>query len=196
MNRDLSKVIMIDTKEEHARLQPENAIILNKWQGDSKDKKLVALIPFLEYIAGMGIDDVRQVLKSFEGTDIPIEFAKREKAMRERFQKEVAEEQKNKPRVSVGSLATALGLKSNRTLDGEQTPSEGLAQGKMLWDQIRERGQKNYEMIDREIRENGEKWLAEMAAEEDKFREEQMKSMKGSFTSMFGAGGGDEEKKQ
>lgn len=187
---------MIDTKEEHARLQPENAIILNKWQGDSKDKKLVALIPFLEYIAGMGIDDVRQVLKSFEGTDIPIEFAKREKAMRERFQKEVAEEQKNKPRVSVGSLATALGLKSNRTLDGEQTPSEGLAQGKMLWDQIRERGQKNYEMIDREIRENGEKWLAEMAAEEDKFREEQMKSMKGSFTSMFGAGGGDEEKKQ
>lgn len=196
MNRDLSKVIMIDTKEEHARLQPENAIILNKWQGDSKDKKLVALIPFLEYIAGMGIDDVRQVLKSFEGTDIPIEFAKREKAMRERFQKEVAEEQKNKPRVSVGSLATALGLKSNRTLDGEQTPSEGLAQGKMLWDQIRERGQKNYEMIDREIRENGEKWLAEMAAEEEKFREEQMKSMKGSFTSMFGAGGGEEEKKQ
>jgi len=187
---------MIDTKEEHARLQPENAIILDKWQGDPKDKKLVALIPFLEYIAGMGIDDVRSVLKSFEGTDIPIEFAKREKAMRERFQKEVAEEQKKKPRVSVGSLATALGLKSNRTLDGEQTPSEGLAQGKMLWDQIRERGQKNYEMIDREIRENGEKWLAEMAAEEEKFREEQMKSMKGSFTSMFGAGGGEEEKKQ
>ncbi|BCR85267.1 protein translocase subunit TIM50 [Aspergillus chevalieri] len=194
LNRDLSKVIMIDTKEEHARLQPENAIILNKWQGDPKDKKLVALIPFLEYIAGMGIDDVRSVLKSFEGTDIPIEFAKREKAMRERFQKEVAEEQKKKPRVSVGSLATALGLKSNRTLDGEQTPSEGLAQGKMLWDQIRERGQKNYEMIDREIRENGEKWLAEMAAEEEKFREEQMKSMKGSFTSMFGAGGGEEKK--
>ncbi|KAK5677632.1 mitochondrial inner membrane protein required for protein import [Elasticomyces elasticus] len=64
----------------------------------------------------------------------------------------------------------------------------------MLWDQIRERGQKNYEMIDREIRENGEKWLAEMAAEEEKFREEQMKSMKGSFTSMFGAGGGEEGK--
>ncbi|EAU29742.1 import inner membrane translocase subunit tim-50, mitochondrial precursor [Aspergillus terreus NIH2624] len=188
LNRDLSKVILIDTKEEHARLQPENAIILDKWLGDPKDKTLVALIPFLEYMAGMGVDDVRTVLKSFEGTNIPVEFAKREKAMRERFEKELAEEQKKRPKVGMGSLASALGLKSTRTLDGEQSPSEGLAQGKMLWDQIRERGQKNYEMIEKEIRENGEKWLAEMAAEEEKARQEQMAQMKGSFTSMFGAG--------
>ncbi|KAE8165374.1 HAD-like domain-containing protein [Aspergillus tamarii] len=188
LNRDLSKVILIDTKEEHARLQPENAIILDKWHGDAKDKTLVALIPLLEYLAGMGVEDVRPVLKSFEGTDIPVEFAKREKAMRERFQKELGEEQQKRPKVSMGSLASAFGLKSTRTLDGETTPSEGLAQGKMLWDQIRERGQKNYEMMEKEIRENGEKWLAEMAAEEEKARQEQMNQMKGSFTSMFGAG--------
>ncbi|KAH8423193.1 protein translocase subunit TIM50 [Aspergillus melleus] len=188
LNRDLSKVILIDTKEEHARLQPENAIVLDKWHGDPKDKTLVALIPFLEYLAGMGVEDVRPVMKSFEGTSIPIEFAKREKAMRERFEKELAEEQKKKPKLGMGNLASALGLKSNRTLDGEQSPSEGLAQGKMLWDQIRERGQKNYQMIESEIRENGEKWLAEMAAEEEKARQEQMDAMKGSFTGMFGAG--------
>ena len=188
MNRDLSKVILIDTKEEHARLQPENSIILDKWTGDSKDKTLVALIPFLEYLAGMGVEDVRTVLKSFEGTNIPIEFSKREKAMRERFEKQLEEEKKKKPSIGMGSLASALGLKSSRTLDGEPSPIEGLAQGKMVWDQIRERGQKNYEMIDREIRENGEKWLAEMAAEEEKARQEQMNSMKGSFTGMFGMG--------
>ncbi|KAJ5921361.1 Mitochondrial import inner membrane translocase subunit tim50 [Penicillium verhagenii] len=189
LNRDLSKVILLDTKEEHARLQPENAVILDKWTGDPKDKTLVALIPFLEYMAGMGVEDVRPVLKSFEGSQIPIEFSKREKAMRERFEKELAEEKKKKPSISMGSVASALGLKSTRGLDGEISPSEGLAQGKMLWDQIRERGQKNYELIDREIRENGEKWLAEMAAEEEKARQEQMQSMKGSFTGMFGAGG-------
>ncbi|CAL5870149.1 uncharacterized protein PFLUO_LOCUS4384 [Penicillium psychrofluorescens] len=188
LNRDLSKVILIDTKEEHARLQPENAIVMNKWTGDPKDKTLVALIPFLEYLAGMGVEDVRPVLKSFEGTDLPVEFSKREKAMRERFEKELAEEQKKKPSMSIGSFASALGLKSTRTLDGEASPSEGLAQGKMLWDQIRERGQRNYELIEKEIRENGDKWLAEMAAEEEKARQEQMKSMKGSFTGMFGAG--------
>ncbi|KAJ5234926.1 Mitochondrial import inner membrane translocase subunit tim50 [Penicillium citrinum] len=192
LNRDLSKVILIDTKEEHARLQPENAVILDKWTGDPKDKTLVALIPFLEYLAGMGVEDVRPVLKSFDGTVIPVEFAKREKAMRERFEKELAEEKKKKPSLSMGSLAGALGLKSGRTIDGEVSPSEGLAQGKMLWDQIRERGQKNYEMIEREIRENGEKWLAEMAAEEEKARQEQMASMKGSFTGVFGAGGNKE----
>jgi import inner membrane translocase subunit TIM50 len=136
----------------------------------------------------MGVEDVRPVLKSFEGTSIPVEFSKREKAMRERFEKELAEEQKKKPSIGMGSLASALGLKSSRAMDGEQSPSEGLAQGKMLWDQIRERGQKNYEMIDREIRENGEKWLAEMAAEEEKARQEQMNSMKGSFTGIFGMG--------
>ncbi|KAJ6092655.1 Mitochondrial import inner membrane translocase subunit tim50 [Penicillium sp. IBT 16267x] len=189
LNRDLSKVILIDTKEEHARLQPENAVILDKWTGDPKDKTLVALIPFLEYMAGMGVEDVRPVLKSFEGSQIPIEFAKREKAMRERFEKELTEEKKKKPAISMGSIASALGLKSTRTLDGEISPSEGLSQGKMLWDQIRERGQKNYELIDREIRENGEKWLAEMAAEEEKARQEQMQNMKGSFTGMFGVGG-------
>ncbi|KAJ5468376.1 NLI interacting factor [Penicillium sp. IBT 31633x] len=188
LNRDLSKVILIDTKEEHARLQPENAIILDKWTGDPKDKTLVALIPFLEYLAGMGVEDVRTVLKSFDGTPIPVEFAKREKAMRERFEKELAEDQKKKPSRGLGNFASALGLKSSSTLNGEQTPSEGLAQGKMLWDQIRERGQKNYEMVETEIRMNGEKWLAEMAAEEEKARQEQMQSMKGSFTGMFGAG--------
>lgn len=168
-------------------MQPENAIILDKWDGNPRDKTLVALIPFLEYVAGMGVEDVRPVLKSFEGTSIPIEFAKREKIMRERFEKELAEEQKKRPRSGLGTFASALGLKQ-RALDGEQSPSEGLAQGKMLWDQIRERGQKNYEMIEREIRENGEKWLAEMAAEEEKARQEQMQSMKGSFASMFGGG--------
>ena len=64
----------------------------------------------------------------------------------------------------------------------------------MLWDQIRERGQKQYEMIEKEIAENGEKWLAEMAAEEERAREEQMKGMKSSFTSFF-TGGGDSSKK-
>ncbi|KAL4781692.1 HAD-like domain-containing protein [Aspergillus varians] len=187
LNRDLSKVILIDTKEAHAGLQPENAVILDKWDGNPKDKTLVALIPFLEYLAGMGVEDVRPILKSFEGQPIPVEFAKREKAMRERFEKELAEEQKKRPRSGVGSLASALGLKSSpRTLDGEQSPSQGLKEGKMLWDQIRERGQKNYEMIEKEIRENGEKWLAEMAAEEEKLRQEQMDSMKGSLTGFLG----------
>jgi mitochondrial import inner membrane translocase subunit TIM50 len=141
----------------------------------------------------MGIEDVRPVLKSFEGTLIPVEFAKREKIMREKFEKQLAEERSKRPKRNVGSLTKLVGLKSQHGIDGEQSAVEGLAEGKMLWDQIRERGQKNYEFTEQQIRENGEKWLAEMAAEEQKAIQEQMKSMRGSLTGFFG--GGDPESK-
>jgi import inner membrane translocase subunit TIM50 len=177
-------VIIIDTDPLHAERQPENAIILPKWNGDSKDKTLVTLIPFLEYIAGMGIEDVRPVLKSFEGTDIPTEFLRRQAAMREKFEKQLAEERKKRPKRNIGGLASAFGIKRTDGLD-----AAAAEEGKMLWDQIRERGQKQYELMEKEIRENGEKWLAEMAAEEEKMKQEQMKGMKSGFTSFFGLGG-------
>ncbi|PGH04006.1 hypothetical protein AJ80_08590 [Polytolypa hystricis UAMH7299] len=189
LNRDLSKVILIDTNAAHAKRQPENAIILDKWKGDPKDKSLVSLIPFLEYMAGMGIDDVRPVLKSFDGTYIPAEFARREKAMREKFEKQLEEERSKKPKHSVSGIASLFGLQRPApTLDGID-PTQGLEEGKMVWDQIRERGQKQYELIEKEIRENGELWLKEMAAEEEKAREEQMKGMKSSFTGFLGSPG-------
>ena len=176
-------MILLDTKEEHARLQPENAIILDKWEGNPKDKTLVGLIPFLEYVAGMGVEDVRTLLKSFEstkGNEIPAKFAEREKALRERFNKMMEEEKKKKPSLSMGTVISALGIKSG------DSAAAGVGD-KMPWDLLREQGQKNYELIESQIRENGETWLKEMAEEEEKARQEQMKSMKGSFTGMFGA---------
>ena len=176
LNRDLSKVIIIDTVPAHVKNQPENAIILPKWHGDPKDTTLVSLIPFLEYLAVMGLEDTRAVLKSFEGKDIPTEFAKREKIMREKFEAKIAAERKKPSSLSLGSLGASLGLKGAAA---EEKP-------KMLWDQVRERGQRQYEAFEKEIRENGPKWIAEMAAEEKKAQEEAMKNMKGSFAGMFG----------
>jgi import inner membrane translocase subunit TIM50 len=48
INRDLSKVIILDTNPDSVSLQPENAIVLPKWKGDIDDKGLIALLPFLE----------------------------------------------------------------------------------------------------------------------------------------------------
>jgi len=48
LNRDLSKVIMIDTNAEHAALQPENAVIIKPWEGKGGERGLIDLIPFLE----------------------------------------------------------------------------------------------------------------------------------------------------
>jgi len=48
LNRDLSKVIIMDSNPDSYSLQPENAIALKPWMGDPNDTELVAMIPFLE----------------------------------------------------------------------------------------------------------------------------------------------------
>lgn len=182
----MSKVLILDTNQVHAKNQLENAIILPKWQGDPKDQTLIAILPFLEYVATMGFDDTRKVLKSFEGTYIPEEFHKREKLLRERFQAE----EKAKAGKKRGSGLSLGSLFSTQPKDQgtDSPPSLGTGEGKMIWDQIRERGQKQYQAIDKEIRENGEKWLAEMSAEEKRYQEESMNSMKSGFTGWFNFG--------
>ena len=141
----------------------------------------------------MNYSDVRKAIKSFEGTHIPTEFAKREAVARKRFQEQVEEEKNKRPKHSgLGFLGNALGIKSGGMMvmaEGEQSPSEAFAQGKMLQDQARERGQRNYEALDKEIRENGEKWLKEEAVQEEKMKEEGMKAMKTGFTSWLPGSG-------
>jgi import inner membrane translocase subunit TIM50 len=188
LNRDLSKVIIIDTVASHTKEQPENAIILPKWKGDPKDKEIVSLIPFLEYIPTIGYRDVREVLKTFEGTYIPTEFAKREAIARKKFEEQMAEERKKRPHSGLGYLSNALGVKPMHmmTEPGELSPAEAFAQGKMLQDQARERGQRNYEALEKMIREEGEKWLKEEAAHEEMAKQEGMKAMKSGLTGFFG----------
>lgn len=169
--------------------------MLPKWTGDSKDKELVSLIPFLEYIHTMQYGDVRKVLKSFDGKHIPTEFARREAVARAEFNKQLeAQRGKSVAKGKAGGmsmLSSMLGLKpTNLSLmvapDGEENPAEAFAKGKMLQDIARERGQRNYELLEKEIRENGEKWLKEEAELQEKAQKEAMKSMQSSFTGWFG----------
>jgi mitochondrial import inner membrane translocase subunit TIM50 len=201
LNRDLAKVIILDTNAQHVREQPENAIILPRWNGDPNDKGLVDLIPFLEYICTMEYDDVRKVLKSFEGTDIPVEFARREAIARAEFNKKRAVESRGSVTASarasggLAGLGSLFGLNPNKMslmvpVDGEQSPQEAMAQGKMLQDVARERGQRAYQLLEKEIRENGEKWLKEEAEAQKKAQEEAMSNMKTSFSGWFLGGGG------
>ncbi|KAI8622954.1 NIF-domain-containing protein [Xylariaceae sp. FL1651] len=188
LNRDLSKVIIIDTKASHVQNQPENAIILPPWTGDKNDKDLVSLIPFLEYIFAMEYKDVREVLKSFQGKHIPTEFARREAIARAEFQKQVESQKKKRPS-GMGALGNMLGLKGSMSMvqpaEGEISPSEAFAQGKMLQDIVRERGQRHYEMMEKQIRENGEQWLKEAQQAQEQQQAEAMNSMRSSFTSWF-----------
>ncbi|KAF9053838.1 HAD-like protein [Hymenopellis radicata] len=108
LNRDLSKVVMIDTVPEHVSAQPENAVVVPKWKGDSKDRGLVALIPFLESIAIYKPVDVRPILTAYQGKDITLEYAKKEA---ESKQKHIEEWEKKK--TAPNAFGAMFGL-SNR----------------------------------------------------------------------------------
>ncbi|KAL4068765.1 HAD-like domain-containing protein [Scleroderma yunnanense] len=84
LNRDLSKVIVLDTHSDHVSTHRENAIILPAWTGSSGDKGLIAMIPFLESIGIYKPQDVRPVLEAYGGKNIPIEYAKKEAEAREK----------------------------------------------------------------------------------------------------------------
>lgn len=132
--------------------------------------------------------DVREVLKSFKGKHIPTEFARREAIARAEFQKQLDSQKRRRPS-GMGALGNMLGLKGNMSVmqpvDGEMSAAEAFAQGKMLQDIIRERGQKSYEMMEKHIRENGEQWLKEAQQLQEQQQLETMNSMKSSFTGWF-----------
>lgn len=73
---------MLDTVSDNCSMQPDNAVIIPKWDGKAGDRGLVEMIPFLESIGIYAPKDVRPVLKHYAGKDIPREFAKSEAEMK------------------------------------------------------------------------------------------------------------------
>ena len=47
LNRDLSKVIMVDWNPNATELQPRNTLNIRKWTGDDEDRTLIDLAHFL-----------------------------------------------------------------------------------------------------------------------------------------------------
>lgn len=48
MNRPLKDVIYIDFQDDQVPYQPDNCIIVPKFEGDPEDRELLDLIPFLD----------------------------------------------------------------------------------------------------------------------------------------------------
>jgi import inner membrane translocase subunit TIM50 len=80
LNRDLRKVVVLETDPDVVRTHAANALVLPKWDGARGDRGLVALIPFLESIGIYNPEDVRPILQAYAGKDIPVEYAKTEAA--------------------------------------------------------------------------------------------------------------------
>lgn len=144
LNRDLKKVILLDVDPKAAQLQPDNCLILPKWNG-KHDKDLVRLIPLLEWIGAHPIKDVRKVVHNYNQSPDGVinEFERRDKLMREQWE----------AKRSTKSLSSLLGIGSD----------------KMPQDYIREEAQKNYLRFQKHVEEYGKKLVEE---EEQRVKEE------------------------
>ncbi|XP_068622602.1 mitochondrial import inner membrane translocase subunit TIM50-C [Battus philenor] len=72
LNRDLSKVIVVDWNKQAVKFHPQNSLILKKWKGNDDDTALLDLANLLQTIAMSNVTDVREVLTYYSQFDDPI----------------------------------------------------------------------------------------------------------------------------
>jgi mitochondrial import inner membrane translocase subunit TIM50 len=102
LNRDLARVVAVDTNAERYSLNRENAVILPKWTGDPHDTGLIGVIPFLECgwsrLSGTVVDltqraaigiynapDVRPIVGAYIDKDVVSEYGKAEAEAKQRL---------------------------------------------------------------------------------------------------------------
>ena len=100
LNRDLSKVIMIDCDKRAFEKQPENGLNLEKWDGSSSDTTLYDLAGLLRAIATSNVEDVRPVLQHYAASDNPLETFKMAQAR-------IQEDSRLAPKVNASSSLLA-----------------------------------------------------------------------------------------
>lgn len=91
INRDLSKVIVIDWNSDSVKLQRENALVIPRWTGEDNDQQLIQLAEFLNVVSASEIADVREVLSYYKQFSNPLEVFKEN----QRKLLEMQEEQKH-----------------------------------------------------------------------------------------------------
>ncbi|KAL9712160.1 mitochondrial inner membrane protein required for protein import [Leucoagaricus gongylophorus] len=162
LNRDLNKVVALDTSASHYMTHPENAIIMPKWKGDPTDKDLIAMIPFLESIAIYKPPDVRPILEAYRGKDIPSEYAKKEA---EAKAKHIEEWKKKSHHMTTGSFSSIFGLSQPGATPRGQPPPTYLeqkrAEAQRQYTQERKYIEANRETFDKIIQQEQEAMAAQ-----------------------------------
>lgn len=72
LNRDLSKVIVVDWNADSVKFHKENVLHVPRWRGNDDDTTLVDLVSFLQTVSETEISDVREVLKYYSEFENPL----------------------------------------------------------------------------------------------------------------------------
>jgi len=85
LNRDIKRVIVLDSSKSSYKKYENNVILINQWDGKKSDKELLNLIPFFECMAITLPNDIRPVIKSYSGKKLSEAFMEHQNVLRERF---------------------------------------------------------------------------------------------------------------
>ncbi|PVU96928.1 hypothetical protein BB561_000874 [Smittium simulii] len=107
LNRDLSKVILLDTDPEDYSSHQENSIKVPTFKGDPSDTWLLRAAPLFEYIYMIEAPDVRQVLEKHKDGDVVENYNKWEESVIKQLKDDWENKNKNKP--SDNSIQSYLG---------------------------------------------------------------------------------------
>ncbi|KAG2678233.1 hypothetical protein I3843_12G136000 [Carya illinoinensis] len=89
LNRDPGKILYLSGHALEGCLQPENCVPVKPWkQHETDDTALLDFIPFLEFVARTSPPDIRPVLASYQGCEIPTEFIRRSKDYQRRMEEQ------------------------------------------------------------------------------------------------------------
>ena len=84
INRDHSRVIILDTSQNKVNPNPQNALVLPPWDGNLADRGLFDLAMFLKAIETTRCSDVRTFLKAYANESDPLEtFRQRQLALQQ-----------------------------------------------------------------------------------------------------------------
>ncbi|XKL69170.1 hypothetical protein PGB90_006939 [Kerria lacca] len=97
LNRDLSKVIVVDWNPKSVKLHPDNAFIIPRWDGNNDDHTLLDLATFLRTIAFNKVEDVREVLSYYQQFPDPLaKFRENQQILLEQMEEQERIEQAKK----------------------------------------------------------------------------------------------------
>ncbi|XP_052869021.1 mitochondrial import inner membrane translocase subunit TIM50-C-like [Anopheles cruzii] len=101
LNRDLSKVIVVDWDPNSTKLHPENTLNIPRWTGNDDDSGLFDLMALLVTIATTEVEDVRDVMTYYKSFDNPLaKFRENQRLLAEQLaEQEREEKQRNLPAV-------------------------------------------------------------------------------------------------
>ena len=100
LNRDARRVIYLTADRASTAMHPDNSIVIKRFRMDENadaggssakaDTVLLDLMPFLEAVVRQQAPDVRVVISSYEGKDIPATFRQRTRDLQNKMREKTA----------------------------------------------------------------------------------------------------------